>query len=178
MIENIEFLHFFAATCLVEVLFLYLFRFTRSPLTGKAINNWYTHLGWSAVILDILSVLIGFYLAKFIYEYLLRNRYITNEYSLAKFLAIVLLVQITHDFLFYYLVIRTSKQGQSRVMDEFKRYADSVGVGAVIGDSLMYMVGTPLVFYLSTQTNDVNLVSSIVSLYLIGYFVHQKPLLQ
>ena len=53
MIENIEFLHFFTATCLVEVLFLYLFRFTRSPLTGKAINNWYTHLGWSAVILDI-----------------------------------------------------------------------------------------------------------------------------
>ena len=66
--------------------------------------------------------------------------------------------------------------GQSIVMDEFKRYTSSVGVGAVIGDSLMYLLGTPLLFYLATIRNDVNIFSSLVSLYLIGYFVHQKPL--
>ena len=105
MINKLEFIHFFTAACIVEMIMLYLFRFTRSPLTGKAINNWYTNLGWSAVILDILSVLIGFYIAKFIYEYLLKNKFITKEYSLVKFLAIVLMVQITHDFSFYYLII-------------------------------------------------------------------------
>ena len=66
--------------------------------------------------------------------------------------------------------------GQSIVMDEFKRYAKSVGVGAVIGDSIMYLIGTPLVFYLATVKKDINIFSAIVSLYLVGYFVHQKPL--
>jgi len=176
MISKLEFIHFFTTACIVEVIMLYLFRFTRSPLTGKAINNWYTNLGWSAIILDILSLLIGFYIAKFIYEYLLKNKFITKEYSLVKFLAIVLMFQITHDFSFYYLIIRNSKMGQSIVMDEFKRYAKSVGTGAVIGDSIMYLIGTPLVFYLATVRKDINIFSSLVSLYLVGYFVYQKPL--
>ena len=176
MINKLEFIHFFTAACIVEVIMLYLFRFTRSPLTGKAINNWYTNLGWSAITLDILSLLIGFYIAKFIYEYLQKNGYITKKNSFVKFLAIVLMVQITHDFSFYYLIIRNSKMGQSIVMDEFKRYAKSVGVGAVIGDSIMYLIGTPLVVYLATVRNDINVFSSLVSLYLVGYFVYQKPL--
>jgi hypothetical protein len=176
MINKLEFIHFFTAACIVEMVFLYLFRFTRSPLTGKAINNWYSNLGWSAIILDIVSVLIGFYIAKFVYEYFVSKKYITEEYSILKYLAIVLIVQIIHDFSFYFVIIRNSKMGQSIVMDEFKRYTSSVGVGAVIGDSLMYLLGTPLLFYLATIRNDVNIFSSLVSLYLIGYFVHQKPL--
>ena len=91
MIENIEFLHFHCHLSCGSFIFVFVSIHSKSTDRKKAINNWYALiLGWSAVILDILSVLIGFYLAKFIYEYLLRNRYITNEYSLAKFLAIVL----------------------------------------------------------------------------------------
>ena len=85
MIKNITFLHFFTAACVVELFILYLFRFTKSPLTGRAINNWYTNLRWTAVILDIISLLIGFYIAKFIYEYLVTTKLIDDKHELLNF---------------------------------------------------------------------------------------------
>lgn len=175
MLNKVTFIHFFTAACIIELLFLYLFRFTYSPFTGIAINNWYTNLRWTAVILDILSVLIGFYIAKFIYEYLVSINYITKTNELVKFLGIVLLVQIIHDFSFYFLIIKQSKLGQSVVMDEFIKYSKSVGVGAVIGDSTMYLLATPLVFYLVNVKQDINILSSLISLYVIGYFIYVKP---
>ena len=63
-------------------------------------------------------------------------------------------------------------------MDEFIRYAKSVKYGAVIGDPTMYLLATTFIIYISKFRNDVNIFSSLVSLYLIGYFIYQKPLLQ
>lgn len=175
MIEKLTFIHFLTATCLIEAFILYLFRFTNSPFTVKAINRWYSNLHWSAVILDMLSFLIGFYLAKFLYEYLLRNNIISKDYELMKFLGLVLCIQILHDFSFYFLVIKNAKKGINKVIDEFIHYAESVKVGAVIGDSFMYLLATPTLFYIAQFTNDINVFISIACLYLIGYFIYQKP---
>jgi len=176
MIKDLTFLHFLTASVVIEVFMLYLFRFTKSPFTGISINRWYDNLGWSAIILDILSVLIGFYIAKYIYEYLVDKKYINTEYEIFKYLGIVLLVQITHDFLFYFLVIKPSPANKNRVMNEFKSYAESVKAGAVIGDSFMYLLATPLL-YLFIQKNNIhtNTFISIVCFYLIGYLIYQKP---
>ena len=176
MIKDLTFLHFLTASVFIEAFILYLFRFTKSPLTGVAINNWYDNLGWSAVILDILSFLIGFYIAKFIYEYLVVEKYINTDYEIYKFLGIVLCVQIIHDFSFYFFVIKPYPKKKNRVMDEFKSYAERVKAGAVIGDSFMYILATPLL-YLFVQKNNINTNTfiSIVCFYLIGYLIYQKP---
>tara|TARA_Y100000591_G_C21423375_1_gene493315 strand:+ start:68 stop:613 length:546 start_codon:yes stop_codon:yes gene_type:complete len=178
MVKDFTFLQLLTTTVIVEAFILYLFRFTKSPLTGIAINRWYNNLGWSAVILDLLSFIIGFYIAKFIYEYLVDKKYINTNYELYKFLGIVLVVQILHDFLFYFFVIKPYPENKNIVMDEFKYYAEKVKTGAVIGDSIMYLIGTPLL-YLIIQKNDINTNTfiSIVSLYLIGYFIYQKPVI-
>tara|TARA_X000000950_G_scaffold90436_1_gene113768 strand:+ start:804 stop:1349 length:546 start_codon:yes stop_codon:yes gene_type:complete len=178
MVKEFTFLQLLTTTVIVEAFILYLFRFTRSPLTGKAINRWYNNLGWSAVILDLLSFMIGFYIAKFIYEYLVDKKYINTNYELYKFLGIVLVVQILHDFSFYFFVIKPYPENKNIVMDEFKYYTEKVKTGAVIGDSIMYLIGTPLL-YLIIQKNDINTNTfiSIVSLYLIGYFIYQKPVI-
>ena len=178
MVKDFTFLQLLTTTVIVEAFILYLFRFTKSPLTGIAINRWYNNLGWSAVILDLLSFMIGFYIAKFIYEYLVDKKYINTNYELYKFLGIVLVVQILHDFLFYFFVIKPYPENKNIVMDEFKYYAEKVKIGAVIGDSIMYLIGTPLL-YLIIQKNDINTNTfiSIVSLYLIGYFIYQKPVI-
>lgn len=176
MIKDLTFLHFLTASVIIELFMLILFRFTKSPLTGIAINRWYNNLGWSAVILDVLSFLIGFYIAKFIYEYLLKQKYINSDYELYKFLGIVLCVQIIHDFTFYLLVIKPYPKNKNRVIDEFKNYAERVKSGAVIGDSFMYLLATPLL-YLFIQKNNINKNTfiSIVCFYLIGYLIYQKP---
>ena len=176
MIKDLTFLHFLTASVVVETFILYLFRFTKSPLTGVAINRWYDNLGWSAVILDILSFLIGFYIAKFIYEYLVKEKYINTDYEIYKFLGIVLCVQIIHDFTFYFLAIKPYPKNKNRVIDEFKSYAERVKTGAVIGDSFMYLLATPLL-YLYIQKNNINTNTfiSILCFYLIGYLIYQKP---
>ena len=176
MIKDLTFLHFLTATVIVEVFILYLFRFTKSPLTGIAINRWYDKLGWSSIILDITSLLIGFYIAKFIYEYLVEQKYINTDYEFMKYLGLVLLVQISHDFLFYFFVIKPYPNNKNKVMDELKLYSEKVKTGAVIGDSIMYLIGTPLL-YIFIQKNNINQNTfiSIVCFYLIGYLIYQKP---
>jgi len=178
MIKDLTFLDFLTVSAIVEVLVLVYFRFTDGIINkSSAINRWYDNLRWSAIILDILSFLGGFYIAKFIYEYLVNNKYITNKNELYKYLGLVLLVQITHDFLFYFLIINPYPKNTNKVMDEFKYYASRAGTNAVMGDSIMYLIGTTLLYYVIQNNNkDINIFISILSFYLIGYLVYQKPL--
>jgi hypothetical protein len=176
MIKDLTFLHFLTASVVIEVFMLFLFRFRRGKSKWLSINKWYNNLGWSAVVLDILSVLIGFYIAKFIYEYLVKEKYINTDHELYKYLGLVLLVQIIHDFSFYFFVIQPYPKNKNQVMDEFKGYAEKVKTNAVIGDSIMYLLATPLL-YLFIQKNNIhiNTFISIVCFYLIGYLIYQKP---
>ena len=179
MLEKLTFTHFLTASLLIETFILYLIRYTKSRISGKAIQNWYNNLGIVAVMLDVVSLLIGFYLAKFLYEYLIKNGYINNKYEFWKFLAIVLSIQILHDFGFYITVIKNYPIGKNRVIDEFKSYAKSVHVNAVIGDSFMYSVATPLLYYIvANNRDDINVFINLSCLYLIGYFLHQKPVIK
>jgi len=175
-IQNLKLIHFFTAALCIELFMLFLFRFTKSPFTGKSINNWYTKFGWSAIILDVLSVIIGFYITKYIYLYLLKKGFISKENTLLKFLGLMLCVQIIHDFTFYFTVIRNSQIGQNKIMDELISYAENIGVGAVIGDSFMYLLATPLLYYLLKLDTEENTFISLICTYIIGYIVYQKPI--
>ena len=176
--KDFTFLYFLSATLLIEVFMLYLFRYTKSPFSGKAINKWYTNYKWSAVILDVLSVLIGFYLAKFSYQFLTDKKILNEKYIFIKYLIILLLIQISHDFIFYFLTLKDSVPGKNKIIDELTSYAKDVSTGAVIGDSFMYLIGTPILFFLTSKlSNDKNTFISIACLYLIGYFIYQKPII-
>ena len=190
MINKLTFLHYFTATLLVETIMLFLFRYTNSPFTGKAINRWYDNLGWTAIILDVMAVLLGFYLAKYLYLFLLKNKIRKNN-TILNFLFVLLFVQIVHDLLFYYIVIKNTPVGVNKVMDEFKNYAEDVRFGAVIGDSFMYIISMFILYGFDVfgpmkqnllisgivkNNTEINTFISILCIYLIGYFLHQKPL--
>ena len=168
-------------TLIVELIFLTAFRFRKPPkgvgrgLKWKSINSWYSKLKWSAFLLDILSILIGFYISIYLYNYLLKNKYIDGGNEIIHFLIILLIVQITHDVLFYNFIIKPAKKGQSDVMDEFIDYADIVGINAIIGDSLMYILSIPILyFFVKKNDKDLNRFLSIISLYFIGYLLYKK----
>ena len=116
MIKDLTFLHFLTAAGVIELFMLYLFRFTKSPFTGISINRWYDNLGWTAIILDVLSVLIGFYIAKYIYDYLVDKNYINTDYEMLKFLGLVLLVRLQW-FLFYFFVIKPYPKNKNGMDD-------------------------------------------------------------
>ena len=105
MIEKINTLQFLTATLIIEVFMLFLFRYTNSPFSGKSINVWYDKFRWGSVILDVMSVMIGFYLAKYLYEYLVSKNIMNREYEFLKYIVLLLFIQIAHDILFYIFVI-------------------------------------------------------------------------
>lgn len=175
MINKITFLHFLTASLIIELIMLFLFKFTK--YSSDAINNWYNNLEWTAVLLDVLSIMIGFYIARFTYNYLLKNNYINKDDEFIKYLSIVLIVQIIHDFSFYFFIIEPTTPNINKVIDEFKDYAKHYRVQAVVADSLIYLFTTPLLYYYITKnTNNINIFISIVCLYLVGYILHQKAL--
>jgi len=175
MIENIKFLHILTATLIIELIMLILFKFTKQ--TSRAINNWYDNLKWTAIILDVLSIIIGFYLTKFIFEYLLKNNYISKNNEFIKFLLILLIVQIIHDISFYFGVISPTPFNINKVIDEFKDYANHYKLQAVVADSLIYIFTAPLLYYIIVKNSDsINTFISIVCTYLVGYLLYQKPL--
>jgi hypothetical protein len=88
--------------------------------------------------MDITSILIGFGIARYIYtEYV----YPKNDWNQWYFTGLAILVQVTHDFLFYLGVIRQVPEGQNGIVDLLKKYADNGSWRVVAADSVM-MAGT------------------------------------
>ena len=176
MIKDIQFIHFLTATVIIEIIMLIIFKFTN--FSSRAIINWYHNLGWTAILLDVLSIIIGFYISKFIYEYLVENNYLSKKNEFFKFLAIVLFVQILHDLLFYVLIIKPTKPNINKVIDEFKSYAKHYQLQAIFADSLIYITTTPILYYyIQNQDDSKNIFITILSFYLMGYLLHQKPII-
>ena len=133
--------------------------------TTKNLKLWYGKYTFGAVIADVLSVVIGLIIARFLYPY------IFIEWSLWKFIILAVLVQITHDILFY-MFFSAIPRGKSGIMDLFKNYASELGGFAIFGDSLI-IIGTVLIAsYLANQTLNTNIILLIVSLYILPYLLY------
>ncbi len=125
------------AVLLVDVLVLFLIRFF-PDFFGKTINLWYNRFKLSAVLADVLIIMIGFGIARYIYtEYIYPN----YDWNPAYFTGLAVVVQIIHDILFYFGVIKTVPRGQNAMMDVFKDYAESGGAKVIAADSAM-MIGS------------------------------------
>jgi hypothetical protein len=125
------------AVLLVDVIVLFLIRFF-PEFFGKTINLWYNRFKLSAVIADVVIIMIGFGIARYIYtEYIYPN----YDWNPTYFTGLAVVVQIIHDVLFYFGVIKTVPRGQNAMMDVFKDYAESGGAKVIAADSAM-MVGS------------------------------------
>jgi uncharacterized protein YacL len=82
----------------------------------KSLNNWYNRFGFLAVIADVLSIVIGIIISRFLYPFIFK------EYSLFYFLILICIVQITHDLSFAFF-FNTIPRGNSDIIDVFKDYA-------------------------------------------------------
>jgi hypothetical protein len=162
---------FVVAAFLVEVVMLSIFRLTKSELAGKDINRWYDVYGLDAILLDTLIVIIGFVVVSAIYPY------IFADWNIIYFLILMLVVQIIHDYLFWRYVIVPIPQGHNKVIDTLKVYAENVKGGAIIGDSIMYVLGVPIASLLVGMDWSVSklLTIGIFALYPIMYLLYTRP---
>ena len=134
-------------------------------IQSKVLKYWYKELSLSAVICDVLIIVIGIILARFLYPKLF------SSYSLLKFILLAVGIQCTHDILFYFFCT-SIKRGKSKILDIFKDYGLEKGSKAIISDSLMMITSILLATYLKGLSMNFNIITLIVSVYLVPYMIY------
>ena len=134
-------------------------------INSKVLVKWYKDLSLSAVIADVFIIVIGIIITRFIYSYIFKN------YSLLKFILLAVLVQITHDTLFYFFCT-SIKRGRSQILDIFKDYGKEKGFGAIIADSLMMISSILIASYLKGLSLNANIITLIIAVYIVPYFIY------
>ena len=134
-------------------------------LKSNVLKKWYSQYNLSAVIADVLIILIGLIITRYIYYY------IFDTFSLLKFIILAVLVQITHDVLFY-IFFSNIPRGVNKMLDTFKDYANEVSYKAIISDSGMMIMACIIASYLANKNTNTNIIVLISFLYLLPYLLY------
>ena len=157
-----DYLPIITAILIVEIIGIML---TYSNMLGKNLKLWYQQFLLSAVLADIFIIFLGIILARAIYYY------IFDTFSIINFILVILIIQITHDILFY-LIITIIHRGANKMIDLFKDYADEVSYRAILGDSMMIIATGLIASYLANFDANINIIISAVLIYLLQYILY------
>ena len=131
------------------------------------LKKWYMKFNLSAVIADTLILVIGIIIARFLYNFFF------TKFNIILFTSLAVVIQIIHDILFYWL-FKSLPSGYNHMLDFFKSYAKEVGVYAIVGDSAMMIMSCLLSSYFATLSFNINIITLVLSIYLIPYFIYYK----
>jgi len=138
---------------------------------GKPLNDWYSNFQFSAVLSDILIILIGFMIARYIYTTWIKATYGWNPLI---FIALLLGIQVVHDILFYLAIILPIPIGHNQVIDLFKKYSLSAGSKIIGGDALLMLATAIVAMYYKSEPAHVLVLGSVLALYNATYILYTK----
>jgi len=162
--------YLFTAAIVVEVFVVAITRYFPS-FSGKYLNLWYSRFKWSAVIADVLSVMIGFGIARYIYTELI---YPNKDWNPGYFTGTAVAVQVIHDILFYFGVIKPLPEGKNGMIDVMKSYGEAGGAKLIAGDSVI-MLGTSVgSMLLKASSPHIVVAVALISAYALPYFLETK----
>ena len=142
-----------------------IFLFNMGLLKTIYLQDWYLNYGLGAVLADVLIIVIGVIIARFLYYRLF------TKYSLFYFIGLAVAIQFIHDVLFYFF-FSSFPNGSSRIMDTFKYYAKENGLFVLIADALMVISTILIATYFKNLDVNTNIIILIVSLYMVPYFLY------
>lgn len=134
-------------------------------IDSRVLRKWYEEYNLSAVIADILIILIGLIIVRALYYR------IFTQFSIFKFIALALVVQFTHDMIFY-VFFKSVPKGMNRMLDTFKDYAGEVSYKAVLADGGMMIMAALVASYLAGLSLNANIIVLIILLYILPYFLY------
>ena len=158
-----DYLPLFTAVLITDLFVIFLLN--TGVIKSLVLNKWYSQYNLSAVIADVLIILIGLIITRAIYYY------IFDEFSIIKFIFIAIIVQIIHDILFY-ILFSNIPRGVNKMLDTFKDYANEVSYKAILADSGMIIMACLIASYLVNKTLNTNLIILIISVYLLPYLLY------
>lgn len=134
-------------------------------IDSHVLRQWYSQYNLSAVIADVLIILIVLIFTRAIYYYVFGN------FSLLKFTGLAVVLQIIHDILFY-VFFSTIPRGVNKMVDTFKDYANEISYKAIFADSGMMIMSCVLASYLVNKNMNFNIIVLISFLYLLPYLLY------
>ena len=166
-IYDLPYILFGALTIDVIVIF-----FTRYyKLGNKELNEWYDKFNILAVTADVMVIVIGILIARYIYTYYLFDQF---GWSPIFFLVLLIGVQLIHDVLFYYSTIKPMPYGHNEMIDLFKKYSERFGVFILPADSILTITSASMaILYKYMPDHIFALISSIV-VYALPYILFTR----
>ena len=134
-------------------------------IKSNVLRKWYSQYNLSAVIADVLIIIIGLIITRAIYYY------IFDTFSILKFIIIAVIVQITHDILFY-IFFSNIHRGVNKMLDTFNDYANEVSYKAILSDSGMMIMSCLIASYLANKNTNTNIIVLISFVYLLPYLLY------
>lgn len=120
---------------------------------GKYIKEWYNQFRIGAYVIDILSIVIGTYLATLLSSQLYMQ------------IILVILIGLIHDVSFGLFLYKTNTT--STILNLFKKYAKELGTTILVVDSAMLVSTLVLSYYLKQWFSIEHIVFlGIVTMYL------------
>ena len=158
-----DYLPLFNAVLITDLFVIFLLN-TR-VIKSQVLKKWYLQYNLSAVIADVLIILIGLIITRAIYYY------IFDSFSIVKFIILAVIVQITHDILFY-VFFSSIPRGVNKMIDTFKDYASEASYKAILADSGMMIMSCLIAYYLVNKNTNTNIIVLILFLYLLPYLLY------
>jgi hypothetical protein len=158
-----DYLPLFNAVLITDLFVIFLLN--TNVIKSQVLKKWYLQYNLSAIIADIFIILIGLIITRAIYYYIFDN------FSIVKFTILAVIVQITHDILFY-LFFSNIPRGVNKMIDTFKDYAIEVSYKAIIADSGMMIMSCLIAYYLVNKNTNTNIIVLILFLYLLPYLLY------
>lgn len=159
-----DYLPIFNASLLSELIILTILYYT-PYFNSKYLKKWYETYRLSAVIADVFILVIGIVITRYVFTKF------NIKWNNFKFLMVLLMVQIFHDYLFYnfFSIIPRNK---NKMLDLFKDYAKEVSFKAILGDSFMIFMAGILSILFSYYSKNINIIILIVLMYLLPYILY------
>jgi hypothetical protein len=157
-----DYLPILNAVLITDILVIFLLSFGK--INSKVLKKWYARFNLGAVIADVLIIVIGILITRFLYPFFF------TKFYLIYFIGLAVLIQIIHDLLFY-LFFQWFPLGKNQMIDTFKEYGKEVSFNAIFGDSCMMISSCLLASFLAGCSLNTNLIVLIISIYLVPYLV-------
>jgi hypothetical protein len=158
-----DYLPLFNAVLITDLFVIFLLN--TMVIKSQVLRQWYAQYNLSAVIADVLIILIGLIITRAIYYY------VFDSFSIVKFVILAVIVQITHDILFY-VFFSNIPGGVNKMIDTFKDYANEVSYKAILADSGMMIMSCLIASYLVNKNTNTNIIVLITFLYLLPYLLY------
>ena len=168
-----DLIYIIVAVLAVDVIVIAMTRFF-PELLGSNLNRWYDLFGLNAVIADVLIIVIGFLITRYVYTGYIKPKYGDGKWSPLMFTGSLVGVQLIHDLAFHFGVVTQVPRGANLMMDIFKDYAAAAGAKILFGDALMMIASSAFAIMLKGQPGHIVAAIASVFGYVLPYLLYQK----